>query len=85
MNNELLELLTKQFPITVQHYKNKKVYQVIGVGEYIDSHQQYVMYQCISYPPNTTKWIRPLEEFCETLLVDGNPIQRFTLVNINMF
>ena len=84
MNTELLELLNRQLPVTVQHYKRKTVYQVITVGTHTESHQRFVVYKAVSYPQDNQVWIRPIEEFCEIVEDDnGNKISRFTVLNIN--
>lgn len=84
MNDELLTLLTnfnQNSIVSVQHYKNKKIYSVITVGEHTTTHQRFVAYTSISYPQDNTVWIRPIEEFCEILNINEQQVPRFQLVN----
>ncbi len=83
MHTELLEKLTLGHPLTVQHYKKKSTYRVIGVGEHTDTHQQHVMYQSISYPEPNKIWVRSLEEFCAMVEDNGQLVPRFSILNIN--
>lgn len=55
-----------------EHYK-KNQYTVIGVGRHTETLEEVVIYT----DEQGTIWVRPLEMFVETVMVDGAAIPRF--------
>lgn len=55
-----------------EHYK-KNQYKVIGVGRHTETLEEVVIYM----DEQGTIWVRPLEMFVETVMVDGAAIPRF--------
>lgn len=66
-----------------EHYKGKK-YKILGTARHSETLQMCVIYQALydsaqfgSHPV----WVRPLEMFLETILIDGKEQPRFRLVS----
>jgi hypothetical protein len=59
-----------------RHYKGQ-LYEVIGVGHHTETEEELVFYR--SLYGNTHLWVRPLNQFCETVEVDGKMRPRFEL------
>ncbi len=55
-----------------EHYK-KNQYKVIGVGRHTETLEEVVIYT----DELGTIWVRPLEMFAETVVIDGKVIPRF--------
>ena len=61
-----------------RHYKGN-VYKIIGEAKHSETLEDLIIYEDLS---DTTKvWVRPKEMFFENVLIDGNEIPRFTLIN----
>lgn len=56
-----------------RHYKGNK-YEVIAIGKHSENLEDMVVYRDLT---NEKVWIRPLNMFAETIIVDGNEIDRF--------
>jgi hypothetical protein len=78
MEKELL----KKVPVgsTFMHYKGKK-YKILSIGRHSENEKLHVVYQglytCETYGENPI-WIRPLEMFLETVVINGKTIPRFS-------
>lgn len=59
-----------------KHYKGG-IYQVICVGTHTETSEKMVAYR----DGKDNFWIRPLEMFEETVIVDGKEIPRFTRID----
>jgi hypothetical protein len=65
-----------------EHYKGKK-YQVLGVARHTETLKMCVVYQALYDSPqfgDYAVWVRPLEMFLETVVVEGKEIPRFRLI-----
>jgi hypothetical protein len=65
-----------------RHYKNK-CYRVIGIGRHSETHEDMIVYQALYESPefgDNAFWIRPLGLFLEEVMVNGQRMPRFALV-----
>ncbi len=65
-----------------QHYSGKK-YRILGLGRHSETLEWCVVYQGLQECPTYGKdpiWIRPLEMFLETVIIDGKTQPRFSLL-----
>lgn len=62
-----------------QHYKNKKIYEVIGIALHSETKEEMVIYKALS--PNEQLWVRPRNMFFEHILYEGNSVERFRRVD----
>lgn len=66
-----------------QHYKNKKLYEVIGFARHSETLEEMIIYKalylCEQYGENTV-WVRPKKMFFEEVLYQGKMVPRFKLV-----
>lgn len=60
-----------------RHYKGQ-LYQVFTVATHSETEEKLVVYQCL-YADYST-WVRPLEMFKETVMIDGLERPRFELI-----
>lgn len=60
-----------------RHYKGQ-LYQVFTVATHSETEEKLVVYQCL-YGDYST-WVRPLEMFKETVMIDGLERPRFELI-----
>jgi hypothetical protein len=60
-----------------RHYKGPE-YRVFGVARHSESEQQMVVYQALY--GDYGLWVRPLEMFCEDVVVEGETVPRFALI-----
>lgn len=63
-----------------RHYKGQ-LYQVFTVATHSESEEKLVVYQCL-YGDYST-WVRPLEMFKETVIIDGRERLRFEWMQEN--
>ncbi|TWC38965.1 uncharacterized protein DUF1653 [Pseudomonas sp. SJZ079] len=64
-------------PGVYRHYKGPE-YRVFGVARHSEVEQQVVVYQALY--GDYGLWVRPLEMFCEEVVVDGKTLPRFALI-----
>ncbi|MBS7661252.1 DUF1653 domain-containing protein [Pseudomonas lalucatii] len=64
-------------PGLYRHYKGPE-YRVFGVARHSESEQQMVVYQALY--GDYGLWVRPLEMFCEEVVVEGKTLPRFALI-----
>jgi hypothetical protein len=69
---------------TYQHFKNKKLYKVIGIAKHSETLEDMVVYEP-QYKNETLGetaqfWVRPLSMFIEEVLHEGRKQPRFSLV-----
>jgi len=62
-------------PGRYRHYKGGE-YEVIGVAQHSETLERLVVYRPLYN--DSGLWVRPLAMFTETVLVDGQPVNRFT-------
>lgn len=66
-----------------QHYKNKKIYEVIGNARHSETLEEMViykaLYQCDQFGNNAI-WVRPKKMFIEHVIYDGKQIPRFQVI-----
>jgi hypothetical protein len=60
-----------------RHYKGKD-YSVVGFARHSETEEVMVLY--VPLYGEGGYWVRPLSMFTETVVVDGQPQARFTLV-----
>ncbi|MBA2404761.1 MAG: DUF1653 domain-containing protein [Bdellovibrionales bacterium] len=63
-----------------QHYKGMQ-YRVLGMAKHSETLEWMVYYQCLYENPEALFWVRPLEMFCETVMIKGQVIPRFKLLD----
>ena len=61
-------------PGKYQHYKGG-LYHVIGVTKHTETQEELVAYLALTGEP--TIWVRPLANFLEKVLVNGQEVPRF--------
>ena len=61
-------------PGRYRHYKGMD-YEVIGVARHSETMEAVVVYRALYGEGGL--WIRPYEMFCETVIIDGQPLRRF--------
>lgn len=61
-------------PGLYQHYKGAH-YEVLGVAKHSETEQELVVYRALY--GTFGLWVRPLEMFSETLVVEGKSVLRF--------
>ena len=66
-------------PGLYRHYKGQQ-YRVIGTARHSETEEELVVYQALYGEYGL--WVRPLNMFAETVLVDGEQIARFALVSV---
>jgi len=64
-----------------KHFKNGKLYRVLGVGKHSETLEDMVFYEAL-YDNQTSKlWVRPLKMFLEEVIAsDGSKKPRFEFV-----
>ncbi|HAM88002.1 MAG: hypothetical protein US83_C0001G0055 [Candidatus Falkowbacteria bacterium GW2011_GWC2_38_22] len=66
-----------------KHYKGN-FYEVIGVAHHSETLEELAVYRALYnhevYGDNSL-WVRPMEMFNETVVVDGKEVLRFTLIS----
>jgi hypothetical protein len=77
--------MTEIKPGKYRHYKGKD-YEVIGIAkakDFGDPNTNYVIYRPLDIPRNpddTNTYLRTLENFLETVNVDGKEVKRFEYI-----
>lgn len=61
-----------------EHYKGNR-YEVIGVGKHTETEENVVIYRPL-YASDVAYWVRPLNMFCDNVIVDGVSVPRFSKV-----
>jgi hypothetical protein len=72
----------KIVPGTYRHYKGK-LYEVLGEGRHSETLDELVFYRALYISdqfPDTFLWVRPKTMFMESVIVDGQAIPRFQLI-----
>jgi len=64
-------------PGKYRHYKGGE-YHVIGTARHSETDEKLVVYRCLY--DNNSLWVRPLAMFQEKVIVDGQQVPRFALV-----
>jgi hypothetical protein len=67
--------MTEPVPGRYRHYKGGE-YEVIGVARHSETDERLVVYRPLYN--DTGLWVRPAAMFAETVLVNGQPVPRFT-------
>jgi hypothetical protein len=65
-----------------EHYKGKK-YKILSVARHSETLEMCVVYQSLYNDAqfgDHAVWVRPLEMFLETVMIDGNAVPRFRLI-----
>ena len=68
---------------TYQHYKNKHNYKVLNFAIHTETGEEMVIYQGLYEAPDlglNPIFARPKEMFEEVVLLDGEKVDRFSLV-----
>jgi len=64
-------------PGIYEHFKGPR-YRVIGMCRHSETEEPLVVYQCLY--GDYSLWVRPLDNFLETVEVDGEQVPRFERV-----
>lgn len=66
--------------VALGHYRHFKGgdYHVIGIAKHADTEEPVVVYRCLY--GEFRLWYRPVENFTETVIVDGKSMPRFTFI-----
>ena len=59
-----------------RHYKGQR-YRVLGMARHSETLEPLVVYQALY--GEFGLWVRPAAMFCETIVLDGQPVARFAL------
>jgi hypothetical protein len=79
------QLCTSQLVIgqIYRHYKNQKLYEIIGCGRHTETLEEMIIYKALYddsiYGPSAV-WIRPKEMFMESVEHEGQMVPRFRLI-----
>jgi hypothetical protein len=63
-----------------RHYKGQE-YKIIGIGYHTETLEKVVIYQALYDSKefgNNALWVRPINMFQETIIIDGKEMLRFT-------
>lgn len=60
-----------------RHYKGGE-YDVISVAQHSETREQLVVYRCLQ--DGNSWWVRPLDMFCESVVIEGNTLPRFEYI-----
>ncbi len=60
-----------------KHYKGPR-YLVMDVAKHSETEEQLVVYRCLY--GNYDLWVRPLDMFTESVLVNNEPVPRFEYI-----
>jgi len=67
---------------TYRHYKNRKLYRIIGVGHHTENLEELMVYQALYDDPTygyRAIWMRPKDMFTGTVEFEGQIVRRFQL------
>lgn len=59
-----------------RHYKGG-LYEALGVAKHSETMEKMVVYKALYQPEGQNLWVRPLDMFAGTVLIDGKEVQRF--------
>jgi hypothetical protein len=59
-----------------KHYKGGR-YKIIGIAKHSETLEEFVVYEALYDNPESKLWIRPVEEFFESVMIDGKSVERF--------
>lgn len=62
-----------------KHYKGN-IYEVIGVAKHSETLEAMVVYKATYQKEGENLWVRPLQMFLETVIVDGIEQKRFAKI-----
>lgn len=63
-------------PGIYKHFKGGE-YHVLGVAKHSEILGEFVVYEALYENPESKLWVRPLENFMETVEKDGQSVPRF--------
>ncbi len=61
-------------PGRYRHYKGNE-YELLGVARHSETHEEMVVYRPLY--GDRGLWVRPKAMFCESVIVEGQPVPRF--------
>lgn len=63
-----------------QHYKNEKLYEIIGYAHHSETKEDMVVYRALYHCPefgDNQLWVRPKQMFFELVMHKGQMVPRF--------
>ncbi|NCN52487.1 DUF1653 domain-containing protein [Candidatus Parcubacteria bacterium] len=66
-----------------RHFRTQNTYIILGIGHHTETVEKLVIYQGEYEDPKFGVhpiWARPYEMFIEDVEVEGEPVERFTLI-----
>ncbi len=66
-------------PGVYRHFKGG-LYQVDGLAQHTETGEILVLYRAIDALPGQIAWVRPMAMFIDMVVLDGQPVPRFTWV-----
>lgn len=67
-----------------QHYKTKKLYEIIGIARHSETHEEMIIYKALYLCDqfgDEQLWVRPKTMFFEQVSYNGYPVPRFKWVS----
>lgn len=64
-----------------KHYKGN-IYEVIGIARHSETLEKMVVYKATYQPEGDNLWVRPMSMFNETILINGEPVKRFSKIEV---
>ncbi len=68
---------TQRFETGLYKYYKGKIYEVIGVAKHSETLEELVVYKATYQTEGENLWVRPLNMFIETIILDGVEVKRF--------
>lgn len=63
-------------PGLYKHYKGN-IYEVIGIATHSETLEKLIVYKATYQKEGENLWVRPLNMFVETIVVEGKTVKRF--------
>ncbi len=70
-------------PGKYQHFRNKKIYEVVGTAVHTETREEVVVYKSLYDAPDFpygSMWVRPKTMFTEMVDAEGEKVPRFAFI-----